>query len=165
MIKRDAMTQLIRQSYLEIWRAARLSILLALAVALSACARPTVKRLTDERYPRKTASEEIELYIGGYDGAHEVIAELNSISLPEKDDLAKSRQIDYLKKRARELGADAIEDIRLLPREVRGYVLDENVPFRSWKQGVYYVYFLRGTAIRYVDDKDNPYAFEKDYRL
>ena len=151
-------TDCMKQPIVKIFCAAILSVAI-----FTGCARPTMERLTGEEFDRKAKDASVDLYIGTYDGYYEPVAILNSISLPEKDNLAKDQQLEYLKKEARKLGADAIHEIRLLPREVRGYVQDENVPFRSWKQGVYYVYFLRGTAIRYVKEKESLYSFETEF--
>lgn len=129
----------------------RITVVALLALLLAGCGQPSMKRLSFEKFPRTPKDEPIDLYIGRVSEPHQSIAIINSISLSENDTQAKQKQLEDLRKRARRLGADAVHDIRILPREVRGFVVDENVPFRSFKQGRYNLYMLRGTAIKYPD--------------
>ncbi|MBN1517862.1 hypothetical protein JXA32_14955 [Candidatus Sumerlaeota bacterium] len=141
---------------IRIW--AVMTALVAMA-GLTGCARPGRALLTHKEYPSKSKSAPIDVYIGRYPGERIPLAVVNSVSLPEKDTIAKANMVENLRKQARKLGGDAVEDIRLLPREVRSYVTDENTPFRSWRQGTSYTYLLRGTVIRYdgeIVDVDQP---------
>lgn len=136
-------------------------VALALVVLLlAACGGPALKRLTAQTFPPKPASEPLEVYGGKVTSGCLEIAYLNSISLPEKDAAAKARQLEDLKQRARRLGADAVQDVMLLERRVKGFIVDEMTPFRSWKQDTYSLYFLRGTAIKYLDDASGEGARE-----
>jgi hypothetical protein len=133
----------------------------ALAIALLgsvACHTSSIKRLTTTHFPPKSNSAPIELYVGTVSRPHTALAIIQSKSDAKKDEKTKAGQLEELKRLARKLGADAVQEIRLLTKKAQGYVVDERVPFAAWKQGKYNLYFLRGTAIRYTED--SPVASE-----
>ncbi|MBN1866259.1 hypothetical protein JW916_03105 [Candidatus Sumerlaeota bacterium] len=134
--------------------AALLCLLLA-----AGCATPRVHRLTDFRYLPKAADAEIDCFVGKLTRPYESIAIVDSERYGEKDNPSKAKMIENLKKRARRIGADAVQDIRLLPVQVRGIVADERVPIvGAWKRGRYDLYFLRGEAVKYVQEIGLPRA-------
>ena len=116
---------------------------------LAACAGPRAKRLDARRYPPRPSIYPIEIFVGQVIEPHREIAILESGAYSADVDSARLGQIEELKKKARRLGADAVQDVRVLPKKVKGYTIDERTPFPSWKQGDYSLYFMRGTAIIY----------------
>ncbi len=127
----------------------------ALAITLLAslaCHTPSLKRLTTTHFPPKPNSAPIDLYVGTVSQHHIEVAIIQSRSYASKDENTKARQLEELKRLARKLGADAVQEIRLLTKRAQGYVIDDRVPFPAWKQGKYNLYFLRGTAIRYTEN-------------
>lgn len=127
---------------------------IGLLVLLVGCSASQIHPLTDKKFPAKPATEEIDLYMGKVERPHFEIAIIDSRSLPGREDKDKQLQLNDLKRMARKLGADAVHDIRLLHKKARGMVIDERVPFPAWKQGEYKLYFLRGTAIKFIADED-----------
>ena len=127
----------------------------ALAITLLAslaCHTPSLKRLTTIHFPPKPKSAPIDLYVGTVSQHHIEVAIIQSRSYASKDENTKARQLEELKRLARKLGADAVQEIRLLTKRAQGYAIDDRVPFPAWKQGKYNLYFLRGTAIRYTEN-------------
>lgn len=127
----------------------------ALAITLLACLAchtPSLKRLTTTHFPPKPKSAPIDLYVGTVSRHHIEVAIIQSRSYSSKDEKTKAGQLEELKRLARKLGADAVQEIRLLTKRAQGYVIDDRVPFPAWKQGKYNLYFLRGTAIRYTEN-------------
>ena len=94
------------------------------------------------------SSARVDIYVGPIDQPNEPIAIIESKSYSFMDESVKRRQIDQLRSKARALGADMIEQVRLLPKYRYGYVTDERVPFQAWKQGRVKKYFMRGVAVR-----------------
>lgn len=129
-------------------------LLISLSGLLVGCSASQIHPLTDKKFPAKPATEEIDLYMGKVERPHIEIAIVDSRSLPGREDKDKQLQLNDLKHLARKLGADAVHDIRLLHKKARGMVIDERVPFPAWKQGEYKLYFLRGTAIKFLADED-----------
>jgi uncharacterized protein YbjQ (UPF0145 family) len=84
------------------------------------------------------------------------VAIIQSTSYANKDEKTKARQLEEMKRIARKLGADAVQEIHLLTKKAQGYVMDGRPPLPAWKQGKYNLYFLRGTAIRYTDHPSTP---------
>ncbi len=126
-------------------------IMLIAALFLSGCAGRQVYRLTDKKFPPKPPEAQIDLYLGKVSRPHIEIARIDSRSYESKDDATKQKQMEHLKKRARKLGADAVHDVQLLSKKVRGMESDPNTPFPSLRPGRYKLYFLRGTAITFQE--------------
>lgn len=127
--------------------------LASLAVLMAGCTGPSMKRLSDQRLSRLDPSERVGVYIGKVDVPYEPVALIDSDAFSAVDDEVKSRQLDQLRARARSLGANAVQDVRILPKKVRGFSVDERTPFESWKQGEYDLYFMRGMAIRLNEEE------------
>jgi len=122
---------------------------LAAVAALSACAGPTHRMIAERDYPPNPDIEAVRLFVGEVIDPHVRIAWVNSYPSEEKTAAEKRRQLEDLRARAAELGADAIMDVMLLKERRRGYVPDPAVPFTAWEQGERNLWFLRGVAIRY----------------
>jgi hypothetical protein len=125
---------------------------LSMLILLFSCSAYTVHRLDSTKYKPRQRDAEITIYAGKVDRPHVKIAIIDSETFPDKSDATKLKQLEQLKTAARKLGADAVEDVRLLAQKVRGYVVDERVPFPAWKQGEYELYFLRGVAVRFTEE-------------
>jgi len=120
------------------------------ALVLAGCATaPRYKMLTDKRYPPRPSSYPIELYATGLRTPHEEIAIIDSVGFDKLTSATRKAMVEDLRARARNLGADAVKDVRMLISPQRGWVLDPQTPFRSWRQGWRDVYFLRGRAVRF----------------
>jgi len=126
-------------------------VALAASVCLSGCQWQRVHRLTDYKYPPRDKDAEIEAFYGEVSEPHEKIAIIQSSPKNSRDNETKAKQLDELRKIARKLGADAIQDVRLLSTSGNGLVSDPATPFPSVKQGRYEMFFLRGEAIKYVN--------------
>lgn len=120
---------------------------LGLMCLMAGCAGPRTKTLTQERLPRLDPREKVSIYVGEVDGAYVPVALIDSEAFEVIDDEVKSLQLDQLRQRARRLGANAVQEVRILPKKVKGFSLDERTPFRAWKQGNFELYFMRGMAI------------------
>lgn len=133
--------------------------LLLVAALLGGCARHAVDHVMIGRLDKKPKDATIDVYIGEYPGPFEVVANIDSPGKPNYTAEDKAKQIEFMKKRARKLGADAVHLLRVLPEENRNYVRDELVPFPAIRQEDFYHYILRGQLIVYTDtpiDFDNP---------
>jgi hypothetical protein len=128
--------------------------LLFAATMISACGTPRVNRLTDERFPAVPADQEVKLYVNEVQRPHVKIAQVQSFADPNQDADTKRRQLQELRDTARDLGADAVMSVTQLNQQVRGMVRDERTPFPSLRQGTLDRYFLRGVAIRYVEEAE-----------
>ncbi|HOE94946.1 MAG TPA: hypothetical protein PK847_00030 [Candidatus Sumerlaeota bacterium] len=131
---------------------------LAAALILAGCAGPRMKRLSDERYPPEHPDTEIGVYIGELDRELDEIAIIESDAYAFVDDEIKRRQIEQLQAKARKLGANAVQDVRILAKVIKGFIADEAVPFTAWKQGEYELFFMRGVAVRAADVEPADFA-------
>ncbi|NUP91030.1 MAG: heavy metal-binding domain-containing protein [Candidatus Sumerlaeia bacterium] len=131
----------------------RRTLLFAVAAAsLTGCG--LFVRKVDVRYnpnfPRRPEGAQVDLWVGETSRPNIPIAVISSRRTAERSREAREAQIEELRERARRMGADAIENVRVETAEVRGFVGDPMVPFTAWKQGEFELYFVRGTAIRYT---------------
>ena len=124
-------------------------LLLGAICALWGCSGPRMYRLDSTVYPRRPSIYPIDVYQGEILQAHREIAIIESSAFPDDDDETRVRQLEELRKKARKPGGDDIEQVRILTKQVKGYTIDERTPFPSWKQGIYPLYFMRGTVIIY----------------
>ncbi len=115
---------------------------------LFGCAGTRTTFLTDHRYTRLHPGDPVAVYLETIDHPYKEIAFIDSEAYANIDDEIKMKQLEQLRSRARSLGANVIQEVRILPRNIRGYTIDEAVPFASWKQGAYQVFFMRGKAVR-----------------
>jgi len=110
-----------------------------------------MQRLTSLRFPPTPVDQQVKLYNSDISETHIKLAQIQSFADSSRDTETKRAQLVDLTKRARRMGADAVVNVRQLENRVRGMVVDEKVPFRSYQQGRYEMYFLRGVAIKYTD--------------
>ena len=122
------------------------------AFLASACGPQRVHRVTDFQYIPKAPDAPIDLFIGELTRPYEPIAVVDSQRYESKSEAKKAEMLGELEALARPLGADAVHNVRLLHARVRGIIPDERPPVPgAWRQGVRYMYFLRGQAVKYVD--------------
>lgn len=130
--------------------ARRAGFVLALAaLAAVGCSGPRTLMLDETNYRRRPSNYWIDVWDAPALQPHREIAVIESSPRASDDDASLWEMVEELKAKARRLGGDAVQDIRLLQKEVRGLTIDERTPFPSWKQGRYPLHFLRGTAIVY----------------
>ncbi|MCL5271315.1 MAG: hypothetical protein M1457_12375 [bacterium] len=134
----------------DVHPAALLGAALAMLI-VAGCGGARMKHLSDQQYARLAADDKVDVYVGSLDLPSQPVAVIESDAYAYVDDAVRQRQIDQLKSRARALGANTIQDVRILAKHVRGYTADERVPFAAWKQGQYELYFMRGTACRVAE--------------
>lgn len=132
------------------------SLLITVAVLLSvACTTgPRMKRLTEDRFPPRPSIYPIETFAGRVQRPHIEIAIIESQAYDIDDVLTREAQLEQLKERARELGADAVDGLRILAKEVDGWTIDERAPAPAIKQGEYPLFFMRGRALVYQSSLD-----------
>jgi len=130
-------------------RALALAATLWLAVLGAVGCGPRAMMLTDKQYAPRPSGQQIELFEGGISMPHEAIAIVDSVSVDELTTGTRKKMVEDLRARARKLGADAVINVKMLVAPERGWVLDPQTPFRSWKQGWTDSYFLRGHVVRF----------------
>ncbi len=132
----------------------QLFLLIFCLALLFSCKATNYHRLTDEKFPKKSKNQNIDLFMGKVGVPYKPVAVVQSKSYKDKSEATRKKQILEIEKAARNLGADAIHQVRILENEAYGYIRDYYVPFKSWKQGEYKLYFIRGEAIKYTEKKD-----------
>ncbi|CAN5454894.1 hypothetical protein BH09SUM1_BH09SUM1_19180 [soil metagenome] len=130
------------------------ALLLAVSILCSGCGVKHRYMLTDQKFAPTASNEEIKLFVNEVKRPHIEIAYVQSTPNREKDTMTRRQQLEELQVEARKVGADAVMGVRQLNNQVRGAVIDEAVPFRSYRQGQYKLYFLRGTAIKFVTEAE-----------
>jgi len=118
------------------------------------CTTGNYKLITNEKIPPKAKNTQVELFVGKLERPHKAVAIIQSKSYDNKFEHTKVKQLEEIQKIASKLNLDAVHNIHLLENKMRGFVTDYQVPFKSWKQGKYTLYFLRGEGVIYLD-KDN----------
>lgn len=129
-------------------------ILVICSILMGGCNTASVHRISPEKFPQKPADADVEMFVGTISRDNIPIAILNSKHFSDQSEESKKEMLASMKDLAREIGADAVMEIRILPKRFEGMVLDEKPPFPAWKPGNYQGYFMRGKAIVYRD-KDN----------
>ena len=122
--------------------------LLAAVMVATGCA-PRMKMLTEKRYPERSPLQQIELYQGDVDTPHEDIAIIDSVAVDGLTTDTRKQMVEDLRERARRLGGDAVTNVTLLIVPERGWVVDPQTPFHSWRQGWRELNILRGRAVRF----------------
>lgn len=139
------------------WKRACVALVCAsMAGLLSGCSSVYVYRLTKDTYPPKASDEDVKLFMNKVQRPYKQIAFIDSQPLPDKTEAARNKQYIQIRAKARELGADAVHEIRFLDERVQGIVADQRVPLGAYKQGRYKLYFVRGTAILYTNEESQP---------
>lgn len=139
------------------------SLLLLASLALTACGGPRSKILDESKYRPRPRTYPIDIYVGKVLESHREIAIIDSTGYPTDNEASRKKEIEELKRKARAMGGDAIHDVRLLTKEIKGYTIDERVPFPSWKQGDYPLYFMRGVVIAYESGMPGAVASGKGF--
>ncbi len=132
----------------------RLLVLLIIAFSVTSCASRKVHRLTDQKFEPTPQNQEVKLFVNAVRRPHIQLAYIDSFYDSADDTEVLKRQLADIRKKARKLGADAIVNVRQLNSEVRGFTVDESVPFKSYEQGEYELTFVRGTAVKFVEEND-----------
>lgn len=122
--------------------------LAALVLLAAACGGPQMKMLADRRYKALEPGAKVEVYIGEIKPPYQEVAIIESDTSAYEDAAVKKNQLNELKVKARKLGANAVQNVHILAKRVKGYTIDERVPFTAWQQGQYDLYYMRGIAIR-----------------
>lgn len=133
----------------------KITVFAVLLIVLAGCGGSRYKMLVETELKPKPKDFVPSLFVGKIDKSHKTIAIVQSRSYDNKDETTKAIQLEEMQKLARKLGADAVQNIRLLENKAHGFVVDQQVPFYAWKQGEYSLYFLRGDAIIYDNNSDN----------
>lgn len=123
--------------------------LCAAALLAAACTAPREFPLSPAPFDSRPSKYPIDTFIGTVEESHRPISVIESYAYQTDSPETRQRQLEELRERARALGADAVQNVRLLTKQVRGYTNDTRTPFPSFRQGVYPLYFLRGDAIVY----------------
>lgn len=128
-------------------RGAAVTAAILCTALFAACTGPRTHRFDAAVHAPLDPDEPVDLYIGELSGPHEALAVIETDAASYVDDTVKQRQMDQLRAKARRLGANAVYDVQILPKRVKGFTVDERTPFPSWRQGRYELYFMRGTAV------------------
>jgi hypothetical protein len=129
---------------------------LALALATVASVSCTIKHThpVGQAYPPNPDPASIRLFTGILNAEHEEIAYIQTPSEDNKRVATRREMIADLQKRAAKVGADVIMDVQLLTEDHHGVTLNRATPIRTPRQGEYKRYFMRGVAIRLLEDLD-----------
>lgn len=133
------------------------AVVLALGTLIltAACATgPRMKRLTENEFPPRPSMYPIEIFAGEVQRPHVEIAIIESRAYEIDDPLTREAQLEQMRETARELGADAVDSLRILAKQVHGYTIDERAPAPAFKQGEYPKFFMRGRALIYQASLD-----------
>lgn len=142
----------------------RLFLLLFLPFLAIGCSNPKYRQLTQERFPAKADATDVRLYVNQVRRPHIKLAHVQSFADVSRDNDVRREQLRDIRETAAKFGADAVMEIRQMNNRVRGFVQDERTPFRSYTQDRYETYFLRGVAIKFVDDERTAAAFANPLR-
>lgn len=122
---------------------------------LQGCATgPRMLSLSDQTYPPRPSIYPIEIFAGRVQRPHFEIAIIESQAYDIDDEITREAQLEQLRVKARQLGADAVDELRILAKEVDGYTIDERAPAPAFKQGEYPLFFMRGRAVIYKSSLD-----------
>lgn len=126
-----------------------LTVLVILFVA--GCAGPRTKWLTTQKPAPLPRDAHVDVYVGTVEPPFQPIAIIETDAVAVETEQARDAQLEVLRKKARKVGANAIQNVEILKKRVKGMTPDEKVPFTAWKQGSYNLFFMRGTAIKVAD--------------
>ncbi|MDO8944274.1 MAG: hypothetical protein Q7U75_13930 [Desulfobacterales bacterium] len=127
---------------------AALAALLVVTLLIAACGGPQMKKLSRQRFKALDINDKVDVFIGEIKPPYQEVAIIETDASSFVDNDVKKKQIEQLKIKARRLGANVVQNVHILSKRVRGYTIDERVPFTAWQQGQYELYFMRGMAIR-----------------
>ena len=129
-----------------------------LAGLVAACGGPRMLRIAEEPLAPLPPETPVAIYVGEVEPVVREVAIIESDRAVYEDEATRLKQIEQLRAKARALGANAIQEVEILPVQVRGFTPDERTPFKSWKQGEYSLFFMRGKAI--VVEEQEPVVLE-----
>lgn len=134
-------------------KTAALTLLILLAAIASSCAGPRTKWFVQQPPEPLPAGARVDVYVGMIDPPYQPIAIIETrpqayAADPARNEQIKQDQYEELCARARGVGANAIQNVQILAQHVKGMTPDERTPFKSWQQGRYNRYFMRGMAIK-----------------
>lgn len=144
------------------WKAC-LAGLLGMLV-MTGCAGSRVEPLSDAVYAPRTTPEQVRLYVGDISRPYREVAWIDSSSATSRHRDVRRNQLTQIRRRAAELGADAVIEIRSLEEQRRGLTSDPRAPVPAWQQSRTTLYFLRGKAVRLLDTGDQP-VLEREEEL
>lgn len=132
---------------METLRSRFLAILVVVTAVslLTACGTCTVWEITD--FIPSYIEGDIPSYTGKLPQPHRVVAILQSSSAPDKTPETKLALLEEIKGIAKEMGVDALEEIRLLTVHIRGLISDTRPPIPALQQAVTERYILRANAV------------------
>ena len=85
------------------------------------CKSPRIHREDNKpRLARKSADAPIDAFVGKLSRPYEKIAVVDSERYKSNDKESKLRMIEDLKKRARQVGADAVQNLQVLNVQIQG---------------------------------------------
>lgn len=143
-----------RPSSSPIRAAGTLALAAVLGLTLACATGPRMLRLTNQKFPPRPSMYPIEIFAGKVQRPHVEIAIIESYAYDIDDPLTREAQLEQLRETARELGADAVDSLRILAKQVDGYTMDERAPAPAFKQGEYPMFFMRGRALVYQSSLD-----------
>ncbi|MBX3729978.1 MAG: hypothetical protein KF858_12390 [Candidatus Sumerlaeia bacterium] len=144
------------------WKAGLAGFFTVLVIA--GCAGPRVEPLSDAVYAPQVAPEQVRLYVGDISRPYREVAWIDSVSATTRHRDARRDQLTQIRRKAAELGADAVIEIRSLEEQRRGLTSDPRAPVPAWQQSRTTMYFLRGKAVRLLDTGDQP-VLEREEEL
>jgi hypothetical protein len=142
----------------------RTLILFTLLLACSACGASRVHRIGEAEYKGGGSPDSIRLFLGDVTRPYQEIAWVDSFSSVDRDREVKREQLGELRRRAAELGADAIIEIQSLKEQRRGMTPDPRTPFPAFQPADYELRFLRGKAVRFVATEADPVLEREEER-
>jgi hypothetical protein len=117
----------------------------------AACAGPRTKWLTEEHPAPLPPGTHVDVYVGTLSPPFQPIAIIETDAVAEETDATRDAQLEELRNKARRVGANAIQNVEILKKRIKGMTPDEKVPFKAWKQGQYNLIFMRGMAIKIAE--------------
>lgn len=126
-------------------------ILIATMAAVSGCATPRMKTLSEEKFSPRADSGLVRLIIGPEEREHLDLAILQSEASRDRSTTTRRAQLTEIRESAAKIGADAVVDLIVIPQTHTGLVGDPAAPVPFLMQGTETTYIMRGRAIRYTD--------------
>lgn len=126
-----------------------MAVLMVLIAA--SCAGPRTKWLITDQPAPLPPNAHVDVYVGTIEPPFQPIAIIETDAVAVETDQARDAQIEELRRKARRVGANAIQNVEILKKRIKGMTPDEKVPFRAWKQGQYNLFFMRGMAIKVAE--------------
>lgn len=120
----------------------------ALALLAAGCGGPRTKMFSTDKYTPLPPDAKVDVFVGELPGTNKPVAIIESKAYGFVDDTVKKEQIEQLRKQARALGANAIDNVHILPKRIQRYTVDERAPIQAVQQGRTELYFMRATAVR-----------------